>query len=203
MRGACNAGLLDPLLRSFSRASSCLLWPQRARPELCKRLVRKPAPVVMHVRASGTSLECVLVHLVRVWTHHSSCTRTACQASCRGASNAECRVSRETDTFKLLLLMDATYCRVCLPLFLRSATDRGSSNWRSRVAQPVPSHPLTPPRSPETATTYPSSGGLQVASLSVVPCLTATSISSASAGRVTFESGLCPVEIFHPSGARP
>ena len=134
----------DPLLRSFSRASSCLLWPQRARPELCKTLVRKPAPMVMHLRASGTSLECVLVHLVSVWTHHSSCARTACQASCRGASNAECRVSRETDTFKLLLLMDTTHCRICLPQFLRSATDRGSSDWRSRVAQPVPSQPLTP-----------------------------------------------------------
>ena len=60
----------------------------------------------------------------------------------------------------------------------------------------------TLPRSLETATTYPSRGGLQVTSLSVVPCLTATSISSASVGRVTFESGVCPDEILHPSGAR-
>ena len=94
--------------------------------------------------------------------------------------------------------MDATYCRVCLPQFLRSATGRGSSDWRSRVA-PID----TLPRSPETATTYPIRGVVQVAYLSVAPCLSAPSISSASAGRVTFESGVCPVEIFHPSGARP
>ena len=54
----------------------------------------------------------------------------------------------------------------------------------------------------ETATTYPIRGVVQVAYLSVVLCLTAQSISSASVGQVTFESGVCPDEILHPSGAR-
>ena len=49
-----------------------------------------------------------------------------------------------------------------------------------------------------TLTTYPIRCVVQV-----VLYVTASSISFASVGQVTFESDICPVNIFHPSGAGP